>query len=204
MSARHRWLIVAALAAVTAAAPAPAAAQDWQNDVRIRLGWWIPEDLPTDPGFIPAIEVRNLVTDRDGIAYGIGYYHEKRTEDENLRFGSTPERFRFEADVEIIPVTISWFHIWPRAYVTWYAGAGGGIYVVDALSQGYSLDSNFKIFDYGDFRELEDGTYIGAHAFGGIDFFPDSRWGAMAELRFHLIEEDYSAAEISAGALFRF
>ncbi len=64
-------LVIAAMAAGR-----PAAAQSWENDVRLRAGIWVPQDLPTDPGVIYGLEIRNLLWPRDGFVYGVHLYDE--------------------------------------------------------------------------------------------------------------------------------
>ena len=198
-----RFLAAAVLLGVVLG-PAAARAQEFDNDVRLRIAGYFPFGLPTDVGTMWGLEVRNLLTARDGMAYGIYFFDEQRTDFIDLNYGGTPTVFTFHADVKMTPVLISWFHIWPMRSVTLFAGVGAGLYPVKAFSGGYSETAGVQIKDFGDFRYLEDETLIGAHVYGGIDFFPDSRFGLSAEARFHLVENSYSAAEASLAGIFRF
>jgi len=184
--------------------PRERATADLKRSVRLRFAGFFPEDLPTDVGTLLGIEFRNMLNERDGIAYGIYLYDEQKTEFSDLSFGGGPVTFTFKADIQIQPILVSWFRTWQRGRVAYFAGAGGGVYLVDAFSGGFSSQAGVQIRDAGDFRFIEDGAYIGAHAYIGADFFPGRRWGASAEARVHLVEESLSAGEISVGGLLRF
>jgi len=192
------------MAAVILLSAGEARAQPFDDDVRLRIGGYFPADLPTSQGTLWGIEVRNLLDARNGMAYGVYFFAEQRTEFVDLNFGGGPVTFTFHADIKIQPLLISWFHIWPRARVTCFAGAGLGIYAVEAFSGGFSKRAGVQISDVGDFRALEDAVHLGAHVYGGVDFLPDARWGASLEARAHLVEAGFSATEISAAGIFRF
>ncbi len=201
MPARGHILIGSCLALVVLLAFAsPVEAIEFDNDVRARFGLYIPDDLPTDEGAIYGLELRNLLTEADGIYYGIYRYDEQKTETAEL---GTRE-FTFESEIEIVPLVVGWFHLWRLAPVNLSFGIGGGLYDVEAFSGGYNLPAGVQVSDFEEFRQIDDGTRFGFQFWGCADFFPGSRVGVMVEARFNAVEDDLSAAEISTGVLFRF
>lgn len=198
----RRMVLVAALAALSLAAATPAAAQGFDNDVRLRAGFYWPEDLPTDPAPILSLEFRNLLTARDGIVWGVGWYADEHEQIEKLQFLGTPTEFTLKADITMVPVYAGWYHLWTRDKANWFAGVTVGFYLVDAFSGGYSGAA--QISDVGDFRFLEDDTLFGGQIFAGVDFIPGGRWGWSIEGRLHLVEDDYSGGELAVSGLWRF
>jgi hypothetical protein len=188
----------AGLLAAALLTAAPAAAQSWQNDVRLRAGIWQPEDLPTDAGPVYGIEFRNLLWANDGFYYGASIYDEQ-SED---TAGPAANPIRLEADIRLVPVVVGWFHQFRQTRVTYIFGAGIGLYESNAFSGGVSATAQFR--DFGDYRFLQDDTYVGFNTFFGADFFPGSRWGLGVEARLHVVENDFSAAEFGVSGLYRF
>lgn len=197
-------VIVLSVAALLAASPA--GAQDYRNDVRVRFGIFSPDDLPTDEGPMIGIEVRNLLFESDGIYYGIAYYDEETTFEEKL--GNST--FTVESSVELLPISIGWFHLWSFRQAGIFLGAGGGIYEVDASTFAVNPagsdpnNTNPGIVGLRDFGPTDDDSRIGLQIFAGADFFPRSRLGLSAEARLHIVEDDMSGAEVAVSGLFRF
>lgn len=194
-------LWAAVLVVIAAIAPAPA--QEFDHDVRFRIGGYFPSNLPTDKGTMWGLEFRHLLGARDGICFGIYFFDEQRTDYETLNYLGTPTVFTFHADVKMQPLLVSWYRIYPFARVTYFIGAGAGLYPVDAFSGGFSKKAGVQVKDVGDFRFLEDDTLLGGQLYGGIDLFPDSRWGMSTEARIHLVENDYSSVEVTLAAILR-
>jgi opacity protein-like surface antigen len=197
MSLPARRLSVA-LAAVLVLCATPGMAQDWENDVRIRAGVYVPEDLPTPSGPIYGLEVRNLLWERDGFVYSVSVYDESESATEQQGANA----IHFAADIKLIPVLLGWFHLFPQERFNVAFGAGIGLYESEAFSGG--VTSTSQVADAGDFRFLQDDTYFGFHVFVGADFFPQSRWGVGVEGRLHLVENDFNASELSVGGILRF
>jgi opacity protein-like surface antigen len=177
---------------------AAAEAQTWENDVRVRVGWYSPTDLPTEAGPIYGIEIRNLLWERDGFVYGIHLYDETRSEREP--FGSTT--IDLKAEITLTPFLFGWFHVIPQKHLIVNLGAGIGLYNSNAFSGGVTGTSQVK--DVGDFRFLEDETYFGFNVFVGVDLFPDERWGIGAEGRLHIVDNDFGGTELGFSGILRF
>ncbi len=190
--------LVAALLMAALGGILPAEAQPWENDVRLRAGIWQPQDLPTDAGPVYGLEIRNLLWARDGLVYGVHVYDEEKHERDML--GGQP--IDLIADIRLVPVLLGWFHLLPQENVTYAFGAGFGLYESTAFSGG--VTASVQVSDFGDYRFLQDDTYVGAHIFFGADFFPRHRWGLGVEGRLHLVENDFSAAEIGFSGIYRF
>ncbi len=176
----------------------PAAAQSWENDVRLRAGIWQPQDLPTDAGPIYGLEIRNLLWPRDGLIYGVHVYDEQNNDTGML--GGQP--IDLIADIRLVPVLLGWFHLIPQERVTYAFGAGVGLYDSNAFSGG--VTATVQVRDFGDYRFLQDDTYVGVHIFFGADFFPRHRFGLGMEGRLHLVENDFSAVEFGFSGIYRF
>jgi len=200
MTPSKRITAFAAAAAALLLAPASAAAASFDNDIRVKAGIYSPVDLPTGSGPIYALEIRNRVSGQDGIYYGIAIYDDQRSV--TRRIGAFD--FQLDADIKFLPITIGWYHFWDTRLLTYYAGGGLGLYEVSAFSGGYNLQAGAQIVDVDEFRVLSDDTRAGFQAFGGVDFLPESRIGAMLEVRLHVVEDDFGGAELSTGAVFRF
>lgn len=206
MSTRSRSRIrtlLAVLAALAASAP-PARAGAFPRDARLRIAGYFPVDLPTRAGTLWGLEFRSRFSETTGFAYGIYYFDEERTEFIDLNFAGTPTTFTFHAEVKLQPILLSWFRYWERRRTEFFAGGGVGAYPSEAFSGGFSRSAGAQVRDVGDFRFLEDTTVFGLHVYGGFDLFPGSRWGASFEGRFHLVEDNYSASEVSSAAVFRY
>ena len=197
MPTRARLAMVLAL--LVPAAAAPCWAQAYDNDVRLRGGVFSPQDLPTPSGLMYGIEIRNLLTNRDGIVWGVARYHEKTDDRRPFGVGGTVD---LRADIEITPFYAGWLHFYPSRLANFQFGAAGGLYVTKAFSGGVSGTSQVK--DFGKYRFLQDSTYFGVHFFGGIDFFPESPFGIGIEARLHFVENSFGGGELSAGAIYRF
>lgn len=194
-----RWLkALSILAAVAVLPAAPAGAQLWENDVRVRVGFYIPSDLPTDSGAIYGLEFRHLLWEHDGLMYGVHLYDEQKMETEPLGTGTVELR----ADIRLVPILFGWYHIFPHDKVMYTFGAGFGLYESNAFSGGVTATS--QISDVGDYRFLADDTYVGFHTFFGADFFPEARWGFGAEARLHLVENDFDALEFGVSGILRY
>src|SRR6266850_2713890 len=192
-----------AIVVLLLAGGAPSARADaYGYDVRLRIGGYFPSDLPTSQGTMWGLEVRDRINARNGITYGIGWFDEQRTDYMDLNFGGAPATFTFHAEVKLQPLLFSWYHVWPMPAVDIYAGVGAGFYPVQASSAGFNRQIGVGVKDVGDFRFLQDQTNFGAFAYGGIDFYPESRWGIMIEGRGHFVSQGYSAIEISTGGIF--
>jgi hypothetical protein len=205
MLSRARPALLTILLAVSGLLIADASARpaDLDNDIRLRFGGYFPEDLPTDAGIFPGLEWRNLLTKSDGIFVGAYLYSEKRSETQSIS-GTT---FQFEADIEILPLLVGWFHVWQAKQFELVFGAGVGIYEVEAFSGGYSKQAGrrgVQLQFTSEFRPISDDSRAGFAIFGGMDFFPDGRWGIMIESRLHIVEDDLSALEATTGAIVRF
>jgi hypothetical protein len=202
-SVGSRFAVVAVLAAAIFTW-APARAEDYDYQLRLRLGGYFPTDLPTTEGTIWGIELRDYMNSRSGIAYQLGYFNEQRTAFMALTSGPGAPIFTFHAKVQIVPILFTWFHVWPLPRTDFYYGVGGGIYVVKATSAGFNKQLGVGVRDVGDFRFLTDGSNPGLVVYSGFDFFPQSRWGITVEGRAHIVSAGYSAAEFSTGAILRF
>jgi len=198
-----RRVLVATIAAAIFAS-LPARAQDFDYQLRLRTGGFFPTDLPTTYGIMSGIELRDYMNQRAGIAYQLGYFSQERTAFMTLTSGAGAPVFTFHAKVQIVPILFSWFHVWQLPRTDFFFGVGGGFYVVQATSAGINKQLGVGVRDVGDFRFLKDGTNPGVIAYGGFDFFPQSRWGITVEGRLHVVSAGYSAAEISTGAILRF
>ncbi len=106
------------------------------------------------------------------------------------------------ADIRLVPVLVGWFHLVSQEHVNYAFGAGIGFYESNAFSGGVTATA--QVSDFGDYRFLQDDTYVGVHIFFGADFFPRSRWGLGVEGRLHLVENDFNATELGFSGLYRF
>jgi hypothetical protein len=207
MRARGRFLVGSSLALVALLAfPSPLEATDYDSDVRLRYSIYLPEDLPTDEGTVVAIEFRHLLTEADGlyVNWWFSTYDEQRSD---TRVIGGDDWF-FEAEIEMASLVVGWFHLWRLTPLNLAFGAGGGLYDIEAFSGGYRPGAPGQLpgqaSDYEEFRQIDDGTRFGFQFYGGADFFPSSRWGAMVEVRYHVVEDELGGLELSTGALFRF
>lgn len=200
MSASNRLTASAAVAAALLLAATSAAAGPFDNDIRIKAGIYSPVDLPTNSGPIYAIEVRNRVSGQDGIYYGLAIYDDQRSV--QRRIGAND--FQLDADIKLLPISVGWYHFWDTRLFSFYGGGGLGLYEVDAFSGGFSKQAGAQVVDIDEFRVLSDDSRAGLQIFAGADYLPESRIGAMLEVRLHVVEDDFGGAELSTGAVFRF
>jgi len=205
MSRRFRLISLIAVAAVALALGASAAsAQDYDYDLRIRFGGYFPNDLPISEGTLWGLQLRDYYDAQNGFTYEIGYFAEQRTAFMTLGSVGGNGEFRFHAKVRMAPLIFTWVHLWPLPKTNFYAGIGPGIYSIQAMSAGANKQAGVGVRNVGDFRFLSDGTQFGLVAYGGVDFFPGSRWGLMIEGRGHIVSAGYSGFEISSGSILRF
>jgi len=195
-----RSTALAVLGAVALASASDVAAATYENDIRIRAGTYSPTDLPTNQGLLYGLEVRNRLTERDGLYYGIAVYDDQRSVQRLIG----ANEFTLEADVTLLPLTVGWIHYWDLEKAGFYGGGGLGLYEVEAFSGGFSKQAGSQIVDVDEFRLLTDESRVGFQIFAGVDFLPASRIGFMLEARGHAVEDDFGGFELSTGALLRF
>lgn len=196
--------IVLVAAAALLAGSGGARAQDYDYDLRVRFGGLFPSDLPIDQGTLWGLQVRDYYNPQNGFTYELGYFSEQRTQSMTLGTGGGPAAFKFQAKVRMVPLIFTWVHLWPLPRTNFYAGVGPGIYSIQASSAGVDKRLGVGVRNVGDFRFLNDTTAFGLVAYGGVDFFPSSRWGLMVEGRGHLVSAGYSGVELSIGSVLRF
>jgi hypothetical protein len=108
VSVRRAVLLWAAAALLAiGAGGSPAAAQEFDRDIRLRIAGYFPSNLPTDKGTLWGLEYRNLLGARDGICFGIYYFDEQRTDYETLNYLGQPTLFTFHAEVKMQPLLVS-------------------------------------------------------------------------------------------------
>lgn len=207
MRARGRSYAGSLLALVALLAfPSLLEATDYEYDVRLRYSIYLPDDLPTDEGAVAAIEFRQLLGEANGlyVNWWFSTYDEQRADTRVI----AGDDWFFEAEIEIASLVVGWFHLWRLKPLNLAFGVGGGLYDVEAFSGGFRPGSPGRppgqTSDFEEFRQIDDGARFGFQFFGGADFFPKSRWGAMVEVRYHVVEDELGGLELSTGALFRF
>ncbi|MBI3449403.1 MAG: hypothetical protein HY049_10865 [Acidobacteria bacterium] len=205
MTRRVRFVSIVAVAAVALTLGASAAsAQDYDYDLRIRVGGFFPSDLPVTQGTLWGLQLRDYYDSRNGFTYELGYFSEQRTAFKTLGSIGGNGEFRFHARVRMTPLIFTWVHLWPLPKTNLYAGVGPGIYAIQATSAGVNSALGVGVKNVGDFRFLTNGTQFGLVVYGGVDFFPVTRWGLMIEGREQFVSAGYSGSEISAGSILRF